>query len=269
MSLATAWLALVAWAAVSFTALEHVWARRPGRPSGRRIAFAIGLLAIDAGIARLLVGLPSPDGDSAPIARIAAAWLILEVLMYGVHRAMHRVPWLWRFHRLHHADVPLAWTTAWISHPIDALLFSSCAALGSLLAGASPAAAAGFVVARRAWTVLLHANIAWPASPLDRVIATPAFHHRHHAEHMGPANFASSLPLLDLVFGSYRPAVAASNSGGDQISAKSYLGTASKRSAVRIPDRDRSLWNVAPGRTRTRGHAGAAARMGVGAGPAE
>ncbi|HEY0191746.1 MAG TPA: sterol desaturase family protein [Kofleriaceae bacterium] len=210
MAFATAWGVLVAWAVVSFTALEQVWPRRPGRPGWRRIALAAALLAIDAAIARLVI---RDDPAPRPVLRIVIAWLIMETLMYGVHRAMHRVAWLWRFHRLHHADLPLSWATAWISHPFDAALFASCAALGGWLAGASPAGAVGFVVARRAWTLLLHANVAWPASALDQVIATPAFHDRHHCEHLPPANFASSLPVLDLVFGSYR--------GSDRISARS------------------------------------------------
>jgi sterol desaturase/sphingolipid hydroxylase (fatty acid hydroxylase superfamily) len=61
--------------------------------------------------------------------------------------------------------------------------------------------AATFVIGRRVWTLWIHADLAWPASWLDRMIATPSFHRVHHETR---ANFASTLPLLDLVFGSYR-----------------------------------------------------------------
>ena len=54
---------------------------------------------------------------------------------------------------------------------------------------------------RRAWTIVLHADLAWPPSALDRVIATPPFHRRHHREDLPPGNFASTLPVLDRVFG--------------------------------------------------------------------
>jgi sterol desaturase/sphingolipid hydroxylase (fatty acid hydroxylase superfamily) len=198
-SFAVAWCAFVVWALASFTALESVWARHAGRPGVRRIAIAAGLMAIDGAIARLVV---RTSDAGAPMARLVLAWLVTELAMYGVHRAMHRVPWLWRFHRLHHGGGPLAWTTAWLIHPIDALLFASAAALGGLLGGAGIPGAVWFIVGRRAWTVVLHANIAWPASVLDRVIATPAFHHRHHREDREPANFASTLPVLDWLFGS-------------------------------------------------------------------
>jgi sterol desaturase/sphingolipid hydroxylase (fatty acid hydroxylase superfamily) len=197
-SFALAWGAFLAWGFATFTALEHVWARDHGRPGARRIALAAALLAVDAAIARVIVR-SSPDPE--PIARLVLAWVVAEILLYGLHRAMHRVPWLWRFHRLHHGGEPLAWATAWCVHPVDAALFAACATLGGVLAGAGAPGAVWFVVGRRAWTVLLHANIAWPASALDRIIATPPFHHRHHREDLTPANFASTLPILDHLFG--------------------------------------------------------------------
>jgi sterol desaturase/sphingolipid hydroxylase (fatty acid hydroxylase superfamily) len=195
---ALAWCAFLAWAGATFTALERVWARHPARPAPRRIAAAAILLAVDGAIARVLVA-SSPDPQ--PVTRLVLAWLLAELLLYWVHRAMHRVPVLWRFHRLHHDGEPLAWATAWYVHPVDATLFATCAMLGGMLAGSGAPGAAWFIVGRRAWTVLLHANLAWPASVLDRFIATPPFHHRHHREDLAPANFASTLPVLDRLFG--------------------------------------------------------------------
>lgn len=197
---AVAWFAFVAWSFATFTALERIWPRQHHRVAVRRIAVAAILLAVDAVIARAIVRVsPGPE----PLLRLALAWVIAEVLLYWTHRAMHRVPLLWRFHRMHHDGEPLAWTTAWYVHPVDAALLAGCALLGGVLAGAGAPGAAWFVVGRRAWTVLLHANVAWPATALDRWIATPAFHHRHHREDLAPANFASTLPALDRLFGSH------------------------------------------------------------------
>jgi sterol desaturase/sphingolipid hydroxylase (fatty acid hydroxylase superfamily) len=131
------------------------------------------------------------------------AGLVAELVVYWLHRAMHRVPWLWRFHRLHHDGAPLAWVSAWRVHPVDAALFAAAALIGGVVAGSGAPAALGFVVGRRAWTVLLHADVAWPASPCDRVVATPPFHERHHREDLPAANFASTLPVLDQLFGTY------------------------------------------------------------------
>jgi sterol desaturase/sphingolipid hydroxylase (fatty acid hydroxylase superfamily) len=182
-----AWAGFVVWATATFTLLDRA------RPSARRIALAAGLLAIDAAIARAIV----PISD-ASIARLVAAWLLAELALYWVHRAMHRVPLLWRFHALHHADAPVAWTTAWVIHPIDALLFAGCFVVAGAITGAGAAGAVWFIVGRRVWTIVLHADLGWPASALDCIIATPPFHRGHHA-HGG--NYASTLPVLDRIFG--------------------------------------------------------------------
>jgi hypothetical protein len=44
-------------------------------------------------------------------------------------------------------------------------------------------------------------RVAWPARPLDRIIATPPFHHRHHREDLTPASVASTFPVLDHLSG--------------------------------------------------------------------
>src|ERR1700733_739702 len=201
LAFAVGWAAFLVWSIATFTLLERVWARDHHRPRARRIAAAAGLLAVDSAIARGIVW--SADA-SASLGRVALAWLVAELLLYWVHRAMHAVPLLWRFHRVHHRDEPVAWSTAWYVHPVDATLFATCALLGGVIAGAGAPGAVAFVGGRRAWTVLLHASIAWPASWLDRIIATPPLHHRHHDEHQRVGNFASTLPVLDHVFGTAR-----------------------------------------------------------------
>lgn len=196
--LAIGWLALVAWTTVAFTLLERLRPRHRQHPRARRIAIAAGLLAINVAIARLLVGAVGPSGG-----RVVLVWLVDEALQYALHRAMHRVPLLWQFHRWHHDDVPLTWTTTWFVHPLDAALTAGCAISAALLVGGTMPSALWFVVGRRVWTLVLHANLAWPASALDRWIATPAFHARHHREELSPANFAPTLPMLDRLFGTY------------------------------------------------------------------
>lgn len=201
MAFFVGWAALVLWATVTFTLLERLAPRvLDAAPRARRIAAAAVLLAVEAALARLLV-LASPTPDFA--ARAVLALVLAELAHYAIHRAMHAVPLLWRFHRMHHTDEPLAWATAWYVHPIDSALFALAITAGALVAGEAAPTVAWLVVGRRAWTVLLHANLAWPAGPLDRAIATPPFHHRHHREDLPAANFASTLPVIDQLFGTY------------------------------------------------------------------
>jgi sterol desaturase/sphingolipid hydroxylase (fatty acid hydroxylase superfamily) len=198
---AVGWLALVGWSVATFTALERIRPRHRVRPGARRVAIAAGLLAVDAAIAVALVGGAGLRGGS-----VITAWLLAELLHYAVHRAMHGVPLLWRFHRVHHDPAPLAWTTTWFVHPVDSVLNASAAVVAAWVVGGGLPTALWFVVGRRAWSIMLHANIAWPSSPLDGLIATPAFHARHHREDLAPANFAPTLPILDRLFGTFRGA---------------------------------------------------------------
>lgn len=193
---AAGWLALVVCSSLAFAFLERVRPHHRDHPGPRRIALAAALLAIDAALALALVRCADLHGD-----RIALAWLVAEVFLYALHRAMYRSSRLWRFHRLHHDGPALAWTTTWYVHPVDAALTALAALTAAALTGGGASAPAWFVVGRRVWSIVLHANVAWPASRLDRFVATPAFHARHHREELAPANFASTLPTLDRLFG--------------------------------------------------------------------
>lgn len=202
---ALGWALLAGLALVGFSALESVRPRHARRPSARTVALAIALMGGNAAIGVLL----ARRGDTHAALAIVATWVVMELGHYGVHRAMHRAPWLWRWHRLHHDPRrPLTWASAWIVHPVDAVAFAGVALGATLLVGGDLGVSAGVVVARRLWTVLLHADLAWPRSPLDRLLATPAFHARHHDEARAPANFASTLALLDELLGTaaIRPA---------------------------------------------------------------
>ena len=197
---AIGWAVFVAWTIAIFTVLEALVPRRSVATRWRSIALGAGLLAIDSAVTRLLAHTPA----SADLARIALAWLVTELLSYVLHRAMHRLPALWRFHRLHHTHEPLAWHVAWRIHPVDAALFAITTTIACTLAGAPLATAAYFIVARRVWTIVLHANIAWPTTRLDLVLATPSFHASHHREGEAPANFASTFAFLDRLFGTWK-----------------------------------------------------------------
>jgi len=189
------WVVFAAGATATFVALEQLAPRQAAPIGWRAIAVACVLLVVDGTIMRL-----APMPASGSTVRVVLALVLVELADYGIHRAMHAVPLLWQFHRLHH-DGELAWHVGWKLHPVDAALFAAGTSAACWLAGAPLPAAAAFVIGRRVWTLVLHGNLAWPASALDRVIATPAFHRVHHEAR---ANFASTLPVIDHVFGTYR-----------------------------------------------------------------
>src|SRR5688572_16148972 len=135
----------VAWAIPAFIALERWVPRTRARTQWGAIALAAAMLAFNTLVARALAFAP----DSASVARIALAWALAELAAYGLHRAMHAVPWLWRFHRMHHAPGLLAWHRSWWIHPLDIAMFAASATLACALAGAPLVAAPWLLVGRR------------------------------------------------------------------------------------------------------------------------
>ncbi|TFI59475.1 sterol desaturase family protein [Sphingomonas parva] len=143
---------------------------------------------------------------------VAAAILTIaarSLLIYGVHRLAHRVPLLWRFHRVHHRDTAVDLSTGFRHHPIEVLYVALAAAALAAGLGLSPAALAGYEIAAAALSLWSHANHRL-AEPVDRLLGvllfTPALHHVHHSAHQPEtdSNYGDALTLWDRVFGTYR-----------------------------------------------------------------
>lgn len=142
-------------------------------------------------------------------AHIAGAVLLLDAWTYAWHRINHRVPFLWRFHRVHHADATMDVTTAHRFH-VGELVLSSALRVPVLLAGGV-----------YAWELVLyetlmfvvvqfhHANIGLPERwdrVLRAVVVTPHLHRVHHSRWQPEtdSNYSSLLTVWDRLFGSFR-----------------------------------------------------------------
>jgi len=145
--------------------------------------------------------------------RLVGALVVGDFGYYWGHRWMHRFPVLWRFHAIHHSAEHMDWLVNTRSHPVDILFGRMCSyvplyALGLLQPTATRADSVQllFLLIGNLWSYFIHANIRWRFGALESVIATPAFHHWHHTND-GPAyvdkNFASMMPFLDRLFGTY------------------------------------------------------------------
>jgi len=136
--------------------------------------------------------------------------IVLDLVIYAQHVAFHRVPLLWRIHRMHHVDPDLDVTTGIRFHPIE-FAISMVIKLGAVfLLGAPAAAVILFEVLLNATAMFNHANMRLPAA-LDRVLrtvlVTPDFHAVHHSVEPGEhnRNFGFNLPWWDYLFRTYKP----------------------------------------------------------------
>jgi sterol desaturase/sphingolipid hydroxylase (fatty acid hydroxylase superfamily) len=139
---------------------------------------------------------------------IILSLIVLDLFDYFWHRANHRIPVLWRFHKAHHADTEIDVTTALRFHPGELLLSSLAKAMWVLVWG--PTAIAWFVFEGliSLCAQFHHSNIDLPDSierVLSRFIVTPRFHTSHHMveRQYGDANFSTIFSFWDPLFRSY------------------------------------------------------------------
>jgi lathosterol oxidase len=160
--------------------------------------------------ATALAGLWQPHGlhgvvRSQPlVVQVLEVVVVADLAQYAVHRAFHRVRFLWGFHAVHHSSRALDWLAGSRLHLVDALATRSLVLVPLLLVGFAQRALEAYLVFVSFHAVFIHANLRWRGSLLDRLLVTPRFHHWHHAadEAARDKNFAVHLPWLDGLFGS-------------------------------------------------------------------
>lgn len=200
-----------------FVPLEAWAPARARRPTTRAMALGAGLFVLNTllmeAVGAPLLELLTVHHAARGVALLALVFVAADLVGYWVHRAMHRVPWLWRFHKLHHEATELSFLDAWRQHPVDFVLHGIAVGLPGALLGASLSELASVVVARKAFTTFLHANL---KLDFGLVLASPTFHARHHSADPRDydTNFAGTFPVWDVLFGTaHRAAMPSSGAG--------------------------------------------------------
>jgi sterol desaturase/sphingolipid hydroxylase (fatty acid hydroxylase superfamily) len=147
--------------------------------------------------------------DLPPALRLPLAVVVFDMWQYVWHRLNHRVPILWRFHAVHHADRELDATTALRFHTGEIIL-SSMARLAILpILGLTIGEVLVYETILLPIILFHHSNVRVP-QPLDRclrwLIVTPWMHWVHHSDYRPEtdSNYASIFSIWDRVFGSFR-----------------------------------------------------------------
>lgn len=143
---------------------------------------------------------------SLPIlGQLALLLVCADLVQYWVHRTFHEVPWLWRFHAVHHSTEHMDWLAGSRSHFVEILVDRSLVMVPLYLLGPTEAALNAYVLFAAVQAVFVHANVRVPFGPLKYVFTTPQFHHWHHSSDK-PAidtNYAVHLPVFDKLFGTF------------------------------------------------------------------
>jgi sterol desaturase/sphingolipid hydroxylase (fatty acid hydroxylase superfamily) len=141
---------------------------------------------------------------------IALAAILLDLAIYAQHVAAHKVPILWRLHRVHHADRDFDVTTGLRFHPIEICLSMLWKFVVIVALGADPLAVLIFEVVLNGCAMFNHGNVRLPLA-IDRVVrlvvVTPDMHRVHHSviHRETDSNYGFNLSVWDRLFGTYTP----------------------------------------------------------------
>ena len=172
------------------------------------LALAAGTVAVAEAAAAREVGVLHLIPLSGPF-HFCGALLLYDMWSYWWHRINHRIPFLWRFHRMHHSDPAMDVSTATRFHPGEVFLSSMIRLLVIPIVGMPVIALVVYDGLQLANTQFHHANISL-FRPLDRavscILVSPNMHKVHHSplREETDSNYSSVLSVWDRIFGSYR-----------------------------------------------------------------
>lgn len=187
----------------------------------RAMAIVMPLLAVGAAIDAAANGWGFFNRVDWPLAlEVALAVLIFDFAIWAQHLITHKVPILWRLHRVHHADTDIDVSTAIRFHPVEIAL-SMLLKIGLVyLLGPSALAVVLFEILLNGTALFNHSNLRLPLAldaVLRKVLVTPDMHRVHHSvlreEH--DSNYGFALSIWDRMMGTY---VAQPAKGHDQMS---------------------------------------------------
>ena len=150
-------------------------------------------------------GFQSVVADLPLLVQVLLIMLVTDLAQYWVHRAFHQVPFLWRFHRIHHSVEAMDWLAGSRLHIVDVLVTRSLSLVPMVLLGFSVEAINIYLPILALQSVFIHCNVEWEFAGLQKIITTPKYHHWHHTSDPDALdrNFAISLPVIDMVFGTW------------------------------------------------------------------
>jgi sterol desaturase/sphingolipid hydroxylase (fatty acid hydroxylase superfamily) len=138
------------------------------------------------------------------VAQFAAFLVLADFLQWCIHNVLHRVPWLWTFHKVHHSITTMDWIGNWRFHWMEIVVYKSLQWLPLAWLGASAEAVFAVAVVTTIWGDFNHANLDVGLGPLGYLLNSPRMHLWHHdrsSEGGAAKNFGIVFSLWDHLFG--------------------------------------------------------------------
>jgi sterol desaturase/sphingolipid hydroxylase (fatty acid hydroxylase superfamily) len=132
---------------------------------------------------------------------IVVAAAVVAVANYWGHRLTHTVPFLWRFHSVHHSIEQMDWVASGRLHPLDQAFTQAFTVFPLVLLGYGAGVFGGVAVFITLLALFQHANVRLRFPGVRWVINTPEWHHWHHAIDVDARDKNFGLPVVDKLFG--------------------------------------------------------------------
>jgi lathosterol oxidase len=132
------------------------------------------------------------------------AVLVADLAQYFIHRAFHKVPFMWRVHAIHHSSKALDWIAGSRAHLVEDVVVRGGILIPMTLIFPQNMLVAYlfFVNIHATWA---HCNFGPTVKWLEPFLIQPRFHHWHHTSQPESIdkNFAIHFPWIDRTFGTY------------------------------------------------------------------
>ena len=130
---------------------------------------------------------------------------VSDLFQYSAHYFFHKIPFLWRFHAIHHSTKHLDWLAGSRTHFVDLVVVRSISFIPLYAFGFSSDVFITYVIIVSIQAVLAHANTRINFGFLKYIFVTPQYHHWHHSDNPEAfdKNFSIHFPFIDMMFGTY------------------------------------------------------------------
>ena len=206
-----------------FVPLERLWPRHPEqstfRPEWTTDTFYFVATHLPAQLTTFAILLPATFaskwfaipvlmetvGGLPFIVQFPLAIVAADLFQYGIHRAFHKISFLWPFHAVHHSIKTMDWIAGSRSHFVDILITRALILIPMTLLGFSQGVMAGYLVFVAFHATFSHTDFRVRTRWLEPYFVTCRYHHWHHAADPDAidVNFAIHFPFIDRLFGTY------------------------------------------------------------------
>lgn len=205
--------------ALVFIVIERIWPRVPNQPLFRKGWLTDSIYVVfNSKYAGVLLGYLSLRWIGPVNTAMSYSWLggwpwwsqfvvfllSIDLIKWGIHNLLHRVSWLWEFHKVHHSIAEMDWMGDWRFHWGEIIAYNALLYLPTLYLGVPADVALWVGIVDTLVGHFAHANLRWRIGWLTYVINSPQMHLWHHNHpDCGPINrnFGLTLSLWDWIFG--------------------------------------------------------------------